>query len=82
MTTPKWIPPWLKDTVAPVLAIMTLAGGFATLWWHPELKTEIVALMTMVLMYYFGSSRGSDNKTEIMASTAKLLAEGEATEKK
>ena len=38
--------------------------------------------MMAVVMYYFGSSRGSDNKTEIMASTAKLLAEGEATESK
>ena len=90
---PEWVPPWLKDTVAPLLAMITLIGGFATLWYRPQLKTEIVALMTMVLMFYFGSSKSSEVKTEIMADTAKvaavaatdtarILAAGEVGEKK
>jgi hypothetical protein len=79
--------------VAPLLALVTIIGGFATIWVHPELKTEVVALMTMVLMFYFGSSKGSETKTELLADTAKVaaanavdtakvLAAGEAVEKK
>ena len=62
MAPPDWIPPWLSEGVAPLLAIITIVGGFVVIWHKPELKTEVVAMMTMVLMFYFGSSKGSQAK--------------------
>ena len=64
---PSWIPPWLKDGVAPLLAIIIVVGGFATLWMHPELKTETVAIIMAVVMYYFGSSKSSQAKDETIS---------------
>ena len=71
MTPPDWLPPWLKEGVAPLLAVMVVAGGFATLWYHPENKTETVAMMMLVLGWYFGSSKSSAAKD----ATIKELAE-------
>ncbi len=61
-----WIPPWLKDGVAPLLAIMVIIGGFMVIIYLPDAKTEIVGLMTYVLAYYFGSSRSSQAKDEVI----------------
>jgi hypothetical protein len=52
-----------------------MIGGFATLWTYPELKTEMVGMMTIILMFYFGTSKGSERKTEILADSAKAAAE-------
>lgn len=61
----------MKDAVAPVLAVLTVLGGFVVIFYKPEAKTEIVALMTMVLAFYFGSSKGSENKDNTIASQLK-----------
>ena len=68
MTEPSWIPPWLKDGVAPLLAIIIVLSGFATLWIHPELKTETVAIIMAVVMFYFGSSKSSQSKDNTISS--------------
>ena len=57
-------PIWWKDSVVPLLAIITLVGGFVVVWFRPDAKTEIVAMMVMVLSFYFGSSKGSQVKDE------------------
>jgi uncharacterized membrane protein YfcA len=61
-----WIPPWLKDGVAPLLAVIIVVGGFLVIIYMPDAKTEIVGLMTYVLAYYFGSSRSSQAKDEVI----------------
>lgn len=55
---------WMKDAVAPVLAVITVVGGFSMLYLRPENKTEIIGLMTLVLAFYFGSSKGSQDKDQ------------------
>ena len=62
MGTPDWIPPWLVEGVAPLLAVMIITGGFLVLFYKPEVKTETVAMMMAVIGYYFGSSKGSQAK--------------------
>ena len=62
MTPPDWIPPWLAEGVAPLLAIMIIGGGFTVLFYKPEVKTETVAMMMAVIGFYFGSSKGSQAK--------------------
>jgi hypothetical protein len=64
MTIPDWIPPWLKEGVAPFLAIVTVLGGFIMIYVKPDSKTEVIVLMTMVLQYYFGSSKSSQAKDD------------------
>ena len=66
MTTPDWIPPWLKDGVAPLLAVLVVVGGFLIIIYRPEAQTEIVGLMTLVLAFYFGSSKSSQAKDEVI----------------
>lgn len=55
---------WMKDAVGPVLAIVVTVGGFLVIYYKPENKTEIIGLMTLVLSFYFGSSKGSQAKDE------------------
>jgi len=62
------IPPWLKDSVAPLLAILVVVGGFVMMYLRPEQKTEIAGMITVVLMFYFGSSKGSQDKDQIIAN--------------
>jgi uncharacterized membrane protein YfcA len=64
MTTPDWLPPWLKEGVAPLLAVMVVVGGFLVIRFNPESKTEAVAMMMLVLGYYFGSSKSSAAKDD------------------
>lgn len=62
------MPPWLKDSVAPLLAILVVVGGFVMMYLKPEQKTEIAGMITIVLMFYFGSSKGSQEKDQIIAN--------------
>jgi hypothetical protein len=66
-----WLPPWLKDGVAPLLAVLVILGGFVLICIKPDTKTEIVVLMTMVLQYYFGSSKSSAAKDETIKAAFK-----------
>ena len=67
-TPPKWLPPWLKDGVAPLLAILVVVGGLLIVCFRPESKTEIVGMITMVLAFYFGSSRSSQAKDDVISN--------------
>lgn len=55
---------WMKDAIMPVLAILINAAGFWIIYYKPENKTEIIGLMTLVDSFYFGSSKGSQDKDE------------------
>lgn len=63
-----WIPAWLKEGVAPFLAILVVVGGFATIWYVPTAKTEMCVMMTLVLSFFFGSSKSSQTKDEVIGS--------------
>jgi hypothetical protein len=61
---------WLPKNVPAILAlIIVLGGGFilATTK-EPDVRTATVGLMTLVLGFYFGSSRGSERKDETIAA--------------
>lgn len=59
---------WLSTvTVSSALAVIVTVGGFLTIYLKPELKTETIGLMTLVLAYYFGSSKGSAGKDAVIA---------------
>jgi hypothetical protein len=50
--------------INPILSLIVVVGGGAILCWKPELKTEVVAIIMVVVGYHFGSSKGSQNKDE------------------
>ena len=52
----------LIKAIAPILAVIVTASGFLLIYFKPEVKTEIIGLMTLVLSFYFGSSKGSQDK--------------------
>ncbi len=61
---------WLPKNIAAVLALIVTVGGGAILWTTQEadVRTATVGLMTLVLGFYFGSSRGSQLKDETIAA--------------
>jgi hypothetical protein len=50
-------PIWWKDSVVPILAII-----------RPEAKTETVAIVMVVVGYYFGSSKSSQAKDDTIST--------------
>lgn len=61
---------WLPKNIAAVLALIVTVGGGTILWTTQEadVRTATVGLMTLVLGFYFGSSRGSQLKDETIAA--------------
>jgi hypothetical protein len=61
---------WLPKNIAAVLALIVTVGGGVILWTTREadVRTATVGLMTLVLGFYFGSSRGSQLKDETIAA--------------
>ncbi len=61
---------WLPKNIAAVLALIVTVGGGVILWTTQEadVRTATVGLMTLVLGFYFGSSRGSQLKDETIAA--------------
>ncbi len=61
---------WLPKNIAAVLALIVTVGGGVILWTTQEadVRTATVGLMTRVLGFYFGSSRGSQLKDETIAA--------------
>lgn len=42
--------------ISPILAVIVTISGFTLIYLKPEVKTEMIGLMTLVLSFYFGSS--------------------------
>lgn len=70
----------VKDKIPAVLAIVVSLGFFISLWWvfghgvKPEshdlatiMLTTLATAWVSIIAYYFGSSAGSDRKTELLA---------------
>ncbi len=57
----------LIDAIAPILAIIVTVMGFVMIFVKPETKTEIIGLMTLVLAFYFGSSKGEQDKNKTIS---------------
>ena len=55
----------IKEYIAPFLAVIVTAGGLYAVCFKPEVKTEIIGLMTLVLSFYFGSSAGGEFKNKL-----------------
>ena len=61
---PAGLPPWFPDTRS-ILAVATIGCVFGAAFSHVDqgIFTAILPLGTMVLGWYFGSSKGSDDKS-------------------
>ena len=67
--SPDWLPSWFKDGVAPLLAIIVVVGGLVVIYLKPEGLSQVIGTwVTMVLSYYFGSSRSSQAKNETIST--------------
>lgn len=55
---------WLAKNIMPLLALFVVVGGGLLLWYTREadVRTAVVGLMTLVLGFFFGSSKGSQSK--------------------
>lgn len=55
---------WLNQNIMPILALVTILGGAIMLNTSTEndVRMAAVSMMTMVLGYFFGSSKGSKDK--------------------
>ena len=64
---------WLSKNIASILALIAITGGGSMLAWSPEsdVRTAAVGLITMVLGFYFGSSRSSKGKDDVIADMAR-----------
>lgn len=68
---------WLKENIAPVLAIITVSGGFLYLFYGPEAdRAAVIALMMLAPTFYFGSSPGSRAKDDSLVKLAESKKEG------
>jgi hypothetical protein len=61
---------WLPKNIAAILALIVTLGGGAIMWAteQADVRTAVVGLMTLVLGFYFGSSRGSQLKDQTIAA--------------
>jgi|WetSurMetagenome_2_1015567.scaffolds.fasta_scaffold54031_5 hypothetical protein len=60
---------WLQDNVAPLLALVTVAGGLYIMGFGENDKAAIIApLVTLVLGYWFGTGAGSQAKDKVIAA--------------
>ena len=62
---------FLKANIQAIIALIVVVGGFATIVLAKVTQTDknqIYMLMVMVLSYYFGSSRSTARKDEIIAN--------------
>ena len=57
---------WLNQNIMPVLALLTVFSSSMMLWYSPnaDVKMAATSFITMVLGYFFGSSKGSKDKQE------------------
>jgi len=59
---------FLNQNVMPLLAFTTIFGGTSILLTNEsaDVRMAVVSMMTMVLGYFFGSSKGSKDKQELL----------------
>lgn len=57
---------WLNQNIMPILALLTVIGSSSllTISTESDVKMAAVSFITMVLGYFFGSSKGSKDKQE------------------
>ena len=60
---------WLQANVAPIVAIIAVAGGLYIMGWKSDNKAAILApIVTLILGYYFGTGAGSQAKDKVIAT--------------
>lgn len=59
---------WLNQNIMPLLAIFTIVCSGGLLWFSnaADVKMAATSFITMVLGYFFGSSKGSKDKQELL----------------
>ena len=59
---------WLNQNVMPILALGTVGASAGMLWLSnsADVKMAATSFITMVLGYFFGSSKGSKDKQELL----------------
>ena len=62
---------FLKANIQSLIALIIISGGLYGLLFNSsgtDIKIAIVGLMTMVLQYYFGNSKGSSDKDKTISN--------------
>jgi hypothetical protein len=64
---------WFNHSIASMLALCVIIGGGLFLYFSNEadIKYGVIALMSSVLTYYFGSSKTSSNKDAVINQLSK-----------
>lgn len=67
-------PGWLNKFIVPILALLVIIGGGLILYYHQdnEVKFSASNLMVLVLGYFFGSSRSSQQKDTAISNLSKV----------
>lgn len=56
----------MDSVVKGILSIIIVVGGGVMIWLIPSAKTELVAIIMVVVGYHFGSSEGSRSKDNVI----------------
>lgn len=64
---------WFNRSIASVLALVTIIGGGCFLYFSTEsdIKYGVIALMSSVMTYYFGSSKTSAQKDNAISNLSR-----------
>jgi len=80
----KWVPENFKGIVAGIVILASFGYFFLITFWQrtadPQVIIAIVAAMSNVLQYYFGSSQGANKTNELLANNQQsTIANSETT---
>lgn len=64
---------WLAKNIVPILALIVVIGGGAVITWspHTDVRMAAVGIVTLVLGYFFGTTKNSGTKDTTIADLAR-----------
>lgn len=69
---------WLAKNIVPLLALIVTIGGGLGMIYSPQddVRLGLASIISLVLGYYFGTSKGSDKQTAAIQNLAAKQGEG------
>lgn len=64
---------WMAKNIVPILALIIVIGGGSGIIWSPDTDVRIglAALVSSVITYYFGTSKGADRQATTIQNLSK-----------